>query len=177
MTYVQSINDIEVYLRKMIAHQAEIELDKVLNGLSFNGQDLTKDNGSITESIDRSDTLIIFELQADTNNNVVSFIEDNNKISNICSYKLHLVIYGNESQTVAQKLKSRFETEKVYTDMQNVGISITDISNIQSINEVINDTIWQRSDLDINISCCLEIEQVDPISDFAKIKVDDIAKC
>lgn len=178
MIAIDNVYELEKILRQMTAKQAKLPLNKVLNSLTVRGQDLTKrpcDNKIL--SIDLSDTMIVFELSADSqnSNNVDYTDEDNDDVVTYAAYSFKLIIYGNSSMQLAQELKARFTTEKVLYDLYRQGVYLEEVSKVTSINEIINDTVWLRSDIELLLTCKLNTSQIDTFDRFDEInKVVDV---
>lgn len=175
MNTFESIKELNKYLRNMLVTQSEINSDKVLNALSIYGTELDKLlSESIYTSIDQLDSVILFELINRDSNSNVSFNEyeqtslgtiDNNVTYYKC-YTLKLIIYGDSSSDVANKIVARFRTEKVKEDLYENGIYLERVTDPISLNEFKNNTMWLRNDIDIDIGVKLKISQISTDSDF-----------
>lgn len=170
MISITNLHELEKILRNVLAKQAQLNKNRVLNALSIRGQDLVKYLDSlISVSIDADDTLLIFELHTDDNENCVDDIEEDESITKYMSFKLSVIIYGNNSINLANILTSRLQTSKVLYDTKEQGVLITDVSTSLSINEIINESIWQRTDFDIYVSCQMNIAQVDEFNEYENV--------
>lgn len=160
---INNFLDIDKQIKKILEIQGELPSNRVLNAISIRGQDLSKlIEGKIYESYDVSDLFIIFEKvfnPSSTDN--VSMTENDGSITNYLSFYIKVLIYGNNSNNVASKIKSRLLTSKVRNDLDFKGIHIFSISNPESMTEFINNTLWIRTDLTLNISCRQIVSQVE----------------
>lgn len=141
--------------------QSQLSQDHVLNVNSPTGIDLSKlllDN--IYVSYLRTNSVILFEFLRNSDNNNMSYTKENDDINKYTSYKVHIIIYGNTSSELANKLKPRLLSGKVIDDLYNKGIYIKEIGEIETINEFINNKYWNRNDFDIYLACRYEYTQV-----------------
>lgn len=177
ITPIESPKELEKLLRNMLITQSQLIPNRVLNGNSIRGQDLEKMiDSNIYISYNLSDCVIIFELFTRTSEENISMIKSNNSLLLYSSYNMHLIIYGNKSEQLAQILKARLESEKNRFDMYNLGIQIEEISNITTINDFKNETIWIRSDFDIDFACCYSIKQVSEFENYETLETININK-
>ena len=156
MKAITNLQELEKILRNELITQTELSSEYVLNALSVRGTDLEKrlsDENLI--SIDISNSFVLFYLQSNENANH-NFTEENiitGELYSFTSYTLYIIIYGNDSKTVAQKIKSRFESQCVRTTLHDKGIHLEHVSNMSTKNEFKNSTMWIRHDIDIDFSC------------------------
>jgi len=143
--------------------QSELDNTKVLNSNSVRGVDLAKlianTNNQYT-SIETTDVVLLFEFLKHDDTNNMSYTDEKDKVNTYSSYKVHIIIYGNTSDYVAHKLKSRLLTSKVIQDLYDKGIYLKEVSPIETDNEFINNTYWNRTDLDIFLGCRYEFSQI-----------------
>ena len=159
MTCVSSVKELNKFVRKHLIAQSDLPSAKVLNALSIYGDDLDKMiSEHVYESIDQSDSLLLFELNARDSSSDVSF-DEGDSIIYYKSYKLSCIIYGNSCSDVANKLIARFRTEPVRDDLQNDGIKLESVSHETTLNEYKNNSMWTRSDFDINLDCKFKISK------------------
>lgn len=169
-----NLRDIDKIIRSEIITQSELNSERVLNALSIRGVDLEK---LVTQlkytSIDTADILILFEVENrdDGYNETYSYPT---YVESYSSYRVNIIIYGNNSKTISQKLKARFETMKVRERLQEQGIYLEGVSKISSINEYMNETMWLRSDLSFDISCLQTYPIITPgeqVEDIGDLKI------
>lgn len=158
---IENFNNLISTFRMMLIKQSELESNRVLNANSVRGQDLSKlTNNNIYTSYKTDDLVMLFEFFENSNDSNVSFTLDDT-INQYTSYKVKLIIYGNTSGILANKLKSRLLSSKVQNDLYEFGIYIESISDLETVNEFINNTYWNRCDINININCRYEYSQID----------------
>lgn len=165
---INSMHDADKILREMIINLSELDPKKVLNSNSVRGVSLEKlIDTNIYTSYNLNDNIILFDVTPTTSeNNLTQEYEDSLLIYH--AYKLHLVIYGNSSDSLALFLKARIEEEENRIKMHEKGILIEEVNDITSLNEFINDTLWIRNDLDILFSCSLIVHKDDGLKKFEK---------
>lgn len=169
MTYISSIKDLTIFLRKQLIRQSCLKDEFVRNVLSQHGIDLDKTvNNSVLEALDKNDLCLFFELmtRASSSNATMTINED---VVIYQSFSLHCICYGADSTMLMSKLKGRFLTEQNLDLCQANGIYIESISDIETINEFVNETMIFRSDLDINLTCAFKFPQVDETQYFTEI--------
>ena len=62
---------------------------------------------------------------------------------------------------MAKTLKARFESEKVREDLLDSGIHLMQVTNIDTLNEFMNEVIWHRASFDLNIAYEISVNQID----------------
>lgn len=175
---VADFYELNKILREEVLNQTSLPNDHVLNGLSINGADLEKRlESEIFVPFKINDSFIVFELSPrDSSSDVTQTIDED--LDFVSSFTFKLVIYGKSSANVAKIIKSRFESEEVRQILFNKGVYIESITNSQPFNEFINNTMWLRADVAIEISCETVIEKVTQPFEFenlGELKVDAIS--
>ena len=171
---INSVEQTILILRPIIAQQAEINSDDVINADSIRGPELTKIENGQKVPYQPYENVIIFELSEDNSFSVVETFEKDNKVHSIDSYSLHLVIYGDDSRTISKKLKSRLLSQKTRSELSEQGISITSISQIEPSTEMINTTRYIRRDMTINFISELTFDLIDTYEEIETVRVDNI---
>ena len=158
---LQSIDEVNVVIRRFLIRQSEVDEHFVRDAKTLFGPSLDKsEDGVIFESIEHDDVMILFELYArKSDSDMTQTLEDGSIIS-YKSFVVHVIIYGDDSTTVAEKLVARFRTQKVRSDLQSNAIHLEEISEIIELHEFKASTIWKRNDFDIDISCNLLFSQI-----------------
>lgn len=171
-----NVKELEKILKQTIATQSELSDDRVLNALSIYGTELDKvlaGTDDVYESIDQSNTTLLFELKSRPATSDVSMTEteenDDDSITYYKAFRLHLIIYGDLSSDVAIKLVARFRTEDVRLSLYEQGVYLEKIDDPFILNEYKNETMWLRNDIDIDISVKFNILPVTTSNDFADI--------
>ena len=158
---LRSIDDINVVVRRFLIRQSEVDEHFVRDVKTLFGPSLDKSEDDIIfESIEHEDVMILFELLArKSDSDMTQTLEDGSVIS-YKSFVVHIIIYGDDSAYVAEKLVARFGTQKVRSDLQSNAIHLEEISEITELHEFKASTIWKRNDFDIDISCNLLFSQI-----------------
>lgn len=166
--------EIDKIIRKVLIEQSELKSKRVLNAISVRGQNLSKlINENEYSSYTLNDTFIIFEtLSNPSSNNNVVMEEDDDTITCYSSFYIKILIYGNNSPQMVNKLKSRLLSREVIDNLYNEGIHIEKISNPEPIHEWLNETLWVRNDLTMQISCRESFEKIN--SDYIIDKIGDL---
>lgn len=173
MKILQSINDIEKIIRKYLISQSQVQSNFVRNSLSIYGEALEKVlSEQIYNSINANDVMILFELKERQNTSDVSETNDSNVIDYYKSYKIHVIIYGDNSTNIANNIVARFRTIYIRDILREEGVYLEQISDASKINEYINETMWLRNDVDIDISCHLQIAQIE--QDYIADTLNDV---
>lgn len=163
MVILRSVDDITTIMRQILIAQSEIDSNFVRDAESVFGSDLDKtDDNEIFESIEQDDAMILFSLEDRQNESDMSQTQDDDTILFYKSYTMHVIIYGSKSATIVAKLISRLRTQKIRTTLQTKGIYVEQVSNESELHEFNNSTMWERHDFDIDISCTLSIDQIEP---------------
>ena len=91
-------------LRNELMKQSGLEKEFVLNGIDFNGTELTYVDCQGNERPFRQDDLfIVFNLDELTNSsNNITTVEDDNDIYIYQSYELALYVYGNDAMNLSK---------------------------------------------------------------------------
>ena len=153
--------NIIILLRREIAKQSGISLDRIFNATSVRGPDLYKIiSETAAASFDLSNAFIVFELlEDDIDSNTVTH-ELDETISSISSFKFNLEIYGNACHTVSQNILMRFKTEEVSLGLRAEGIRVYRVGFPTTINEFINNTVWPRCDMSIYLQVRFNVPRI-----------------
>lgn len=174
MISLSSSEQIESILRSNLIIQSELSAEQVLNSLSIHGEDLDKlFDEQVYVSIDRTDALLLFELQSRQSDSDVSNSDDDS-ILTYRSFSLRCIVYGNDSTNVSTKIISRFRTSEVIETLQSQGIYLEQISDADILNEYKNNTMWLRNDFTLDISCKFTISKNSTGQSIDSAKVDKI---
>ena len=178
ISVIENLMDLDKYIREELILQSGLEGNRVLNAISVRGQDLEKlVDEKIYMSYNLRDCVIIFEVVLDSNSSDnVSMTEEDESITDYSAFDVKVILYGNKGNILCHKIKSRFLTEEVRQNLWNKGIQVIEISNIETVNEFINNTIWPRCDFDIKIGCRLNFEKVTSNNDFEKLNDIEVIK-
>lgn len=145
-------------LRQLILGYTNLPSEFVLNGDSIYGPDAWKMISElIGESPSLEDTFIVFEFKEIPNDSFGITDYDTNNMFAIAPYGLFLKIYGDKCHTVAYKLAALFKYPTAVQELYANGLKIIDTSQVNSLNEFINNVRWPRCDIEIDVLCNLKI--------------------
>ena len=169
MIDLKNVNDIEVIIRNMLITQSELNEQFVRNSLSLYGTGLNEEVAEdIFDSITDNNCLVLFELNVKNGNfDISETIKDVIKIYK--TYNVHIIIYGNNSNTLANILAARIRSEKVRMTLEEQGVYLEFVDEVQSVHEFKNDVLWLRTDFDMQIACEMSIKQVGENDTFDSI--------
>ena len=169
---ITDISNIDKIIGNMIVKQSNLSRENILNGRSVRGIDLAKFIADkILSSYELTDSVIIFTTNASNAINVTE-VQKDESIYEAMSFEVQFTIYGNQSLYLAKILKARFESEKVRNDLLEQGIYVIDIDSIQSMNEFMNETVWSRADMTLNIGCEMKVTQIDAMNEIKHANVE-----
>lgn len=171
MNTIANIDELNKLIRNQLIIQAELPSNRVRNALTTYGAMLDK---LLTkqefDSVCPCEELMLFELKTRENDADVSMTENEDaSISYYKSYSVYIILYGNNSATIMNKLIARLRTQAVRQALYEEGVYIEEVKNDLSINEFKNDVMWHRHDTEILISCKMSIKQVTPDNAFEKL--------
>lgn len=155
-----SIDQLTTILRQQLIRQTGIESNLVRDATTEYGAFLdTNSSLSIFTSLLPSQVALLFELKTRDSHDNVSMTNQNDSISFFRAYQLRIILYGNDSDNIANKLVARFRTEKVRNELLAQGIYVESLSEPERITEFKNNVVWIRNDISINIACEINISQ------------------
>lgn len=177
MKTLQNVDAIEKVMRAQLIAQSEVNQKFVRNSLSIHGEALEKLlEEQIYSSISTNDAMILFEFRDRLTDSDGSETNEDGSISYYKSYKLYVIIYGDNSTNIANNIVARFRTEAVRLALRDEGIYLEQISEASKINEYKNETMWLRNDIEIDISCQLSISQITNENYFDKLNSLELIK-
>jgi hypothetical protein len=118
---------------------------------------------TVSASPDLSDTFIVFEMTEDQNLDYGSEQENDDYQAVIMPYKFGMKIYGTLCHEYAKKILAGFKSPKIAASMYESGVWIRGVSRPESINEIINNTVWPRCDMSISFETRLNVACSDKI--------------
>ena len=167
---ISKVKELEKILRSEIITQSELDEKRVANSLSIYGETLDKLlNNSIADSYEKTDSVILFELSNRDNPSDISYTDTEENIIYNKSYRLNLIIYGDSSPDIANKITMRFRTENVRDNLFNEGVYIEEVTDPSSFNEFINDVMWLRTDLSILLTATFKLSQINKSEEFKEL--------
>lgn len=145
-------------LRQLILGYTNLPSEFVLNGDSIYGSDAWKMISElIGESPSLEDTFIVFEFKEIPNDSFGITDYDTDNMFAIAPYGLFLKIYGDKCHAVAYKLAALFKYPYAVQELYANGLKIIDTSQVNSLNEFINNVRWPRCDIEIDVLCNFKI--------------------
>ena len=146
-------------LRQLILGYTNLPSEFVLNGDSIYGPDAWKMISElIGESPSLADTFIVFEFKEIPNDSFGITDYDTDNMFAIAPYGLFLKIYGDKCHAVAYKLAALFKYPAAVQELYANGLKIMNTSQVNSLNEFINNVRWPRCDIEIDVLCNLKID-------------------
>lgn len=170
---IERVEDIILLLRPLIALNAEMDLDDIINIDSIRGVELTKIENGKKVPYEPYETVIAFELVENNNIDINETYEKDNLVHSVSSYDINLVIYGDEARTISKKLRARILSEKVRGDLAEQGISLIDASSIEPTTEMINSVRYIRRDFTITIVAELKFELLDDYEEIDSTRLNE----
>ena len=144
-------------LRQLILGYTNLPSEFVLNGDSIYGPDAWKMISElIGESPSLEDTFIVFEFKEIPNDSFGITDYDADNMFAIAPYGLFLKIYGDKCHAVAYKLAALFKYPTAVQELYAYGLKIINTSQVNSLNEFINNVRWPRCDIEIDVLCNLK---------------------
>ena len=170
ITPIESVDELNKLLRIELMKQSELDATKVLNALSLHGNDMSKYlSDSIYKSLEVSDTILFFELQSRSDIKDVSMSESDGSITYYKPFRMHCIMYGLKSSTTMAKLVARLRTELSRNSLYDKGVYLEKISDPLIFNEYINETMWLRNDIDVDIAVNINVEPVEDEQAFVEL--------
>lgn len=161
MIQTVTYEDIIKILGNEILNCVDISRDRIKNAYSVRGSNLAKHLSSTEQnSINLNDPFIIFELYEaqDATNTTINEDESTNIVQN---YNYLIKIYGNACHQYSREILARFKSHEIMYKLYGKGIWITSITFPTAVNEFINNTLWPRCDLTVNIRVLHNITHLD----------------
>lgn len=141
----------EIIMGDLLTTQSELDGSRVINADSIRGPELSKlIDEKVYLSYNLKDSVIIFDISERDGVDITMEDEDGNIIKET-PLECSVTIYGNGSLTLANKLKARLESAEVRVYLLENDLFLESVSVSPSIKEFINNTIWIRNDLTINL--------------------------
>ena len=154
---LSSVDEINKIMRNEIIAQSNLDGKKVVNGYTLHGQDLVEQvNKYCYKSFKPDDAYIVFELRP--RDSYATETDYNDELTIYSPYEFHLYVYGNSSTNLVNKLVARLLTDKCRLHLQNQGVYLENITDIDNGTDFVNDTLYLRTDCNINIYCQMKIE-------------------
>ena len=129
-----------------------LDRNRLFNGVSAHGADLLKViNESEYTSFSLNDCFIVFVLEENNPDRYFILRENDGTMSSHAQFKFGLKIYGNACHDVSQTLLMAFKDETILQEIYDNNIYILNLSYPKFSFEPINNTLWPRCDMEINL--------------------------
>lgn len=165
MIYIDDIAEIDKIIRNELILQSEIDGNLVRNAQSLYGVDLAEVFCTFNfGAVEQDEILIIFHNEFQAAGMATDISETNTDSGDTTIYKqfnCHLIIYGDDSDTVVSLITSRFMSPTVRNKLYAKGIYINKATHGIAAEEFINGQFWSRHDCDISFGCQLLIPPID----------------
>jgi hypothetical protein len=175
MTQIKAItyDDALILVRKEIISFTGIASALVINATSIRGPDVVKMiNTQISISPDLSNTFIVFEMTENQDEVFGATQQDDSVQGVVMPYDFNLKIYGTKCHEYADKILADFRLPKTVTALWDEGVWVYGVSRPESVNEIINNTVWPRCDLHISFETRLDVAISDKI--YVEGSIDDV---
>ena len=166
---IKELDEVELIFVKALEEQSQLDSDRIINGHSVRGAELAKYvEDKIESTYNLDDVVIIFDMELEEDDDICITEEiDDRYVRQGIAVNFGLVIYGNASDLMAKTLKSRFESDYVNSYFNSYDVNIYKVSSGQTTTEIVNNTVWQRTDMSIKLDFEMNIQKV---SDFKTFK-------
>ena len=159
MTNTDEINKI---VRLEIINYLNITGNRVLNGVSVRGPNLQKIISECTlGSFNLEDSFIVFDLEKANGEDYFVMEEDDNTVSVISEFQMNFRVYGMLCHMIGLRLQAMFKDVYVLGRLYEKGIRGQDVTDLTTINEFINNTMWPRADLSFKMQIRFTIYKKD----------------
>ena len=176
---VSSVEEIVKLFREELIVQSELDSERVLNGLGFRGANLRKNVGEAKykayNQIEKHNEFIIFTYAEEDEQGTEYTIENDNDFEMVyISVKFHLMVYGNKAATLSQKIRARLLTEESRDRLYAKGLHLQEVSKIESGTDLVNDTMWPRKDMHVELACRLDISKITVDYNYVHSEINEI---
>ena len=159
-----------IAVRAEIIRQTGLPSEFVLNSHSVYGPDLLKTiNQTIEVSPEIKNGFIVFEFREIESEDYGATQSSETSMETLAAYGFFCRIYGDNCHYYAQKILSVFKYPDTVVKLRQSGCHITSVHAIGSINEFINNVLWPRCDIEIDMICRFEFALIpDPVTTSAE---------
>lgn len=156
---MKSIKEIIPPLRNIISINSGVPLDDILNADSIRGAYLTKMIGREEIPYTNEDTVIIFSIEEDNEDQITETGLDDVLRTNV-TYDITITIYSDSARTISLQLRSRLLQSTNIELLRQNGIYLKSISLIDGVTEIINQQRWIRREFVIKALVVLEVDKI-----------------
>lgn len=156
---MKSIKEIIPPLRNIISINSGVPLDDILNADSIRGAYLTKMIGREEIPYTNEDTVIIFSIEEDDEDQITETGLDGVLRTNV-TYGITITIYSDNARTISLQLRSRLLQSTNIELLRQNGIYLKSISQIDGVTELINQQRWIRREFVIKVLVVLEVDKI-----------------
>lgn len=151
---LNNINEAIIIWRAVLMKITNLSKEYILNGESLRGPELVVIKNNKKIPISNTEVAIIHYL--DTIDEI-SIVDSNNDLLLNQSYELHLIIYGDNCRSVAQKIKSSIYSQTILEILRNEGIGLLSIPSYENTSGFRPDNTYTlRYDVRIRFNCVLK---------------------
>lgn len=176
MKSLTSTSELNKIIKQQVGLLAEVDPSVVRDSTLYFGAEFNKDDDSILTSFNPDDTFIFFASGDRETTSQTSFTEEDGSIVYYKAYQYNLYIYGENGCDVANKLVARLRSESVRNAFHEQGIHIESVSNPVQLREFVNELVWMREDVNIDLSVKLKIDQLSDYQTFTDLTEFNIVK-
>lgn len=165
MIYISNLKQIDKIIREHLILESGIQEEFVRAAHSEYGTDLDKKNGSVFNSIEKSDTVMLFEISSE-DSEMSNSEETSEGLVYHLTFRVQVIMYGDDTLTLSKVLAARLRTQKSRELLHDKGIHLRTVSNPTKIEDFKNDTIWMRNDIEMQIACDMLIDKISDVDKF-----------
>ena len=159
MIYITSESELDKIMRDLIIEQSQLPGKFVRAQHSLYGTTLNKGQGDVFTSLKHEDNLILFEVHSTGSIESISE-KQSDGLKHFSYFEVQLIIYGDTSTILANKLCARLRSESVRDKALGKGVQIVDVSSQIELKEFKNGAVWIRNDIKLNIACTILITEL-----------------
>lgn len=180
MIYLSNIKELDKIIGDELATQCSVNADMVRTADSVYGTDLDKrsPNTNIFNSIEHTDTLVLFEISPDEATGDMSEENRKSEFGHFDYYKhfiAHVIVYGDTSIDTSLIAIARLRSEAVRSNLLlTKGVHISKVTEPDKIEEFVNGALWMRNDFDIHFGVVLDVAPATPdymMEDYTELNI------
>lgn len=155
--------EIEKIIGDILVKESGLPKERVLNSLSLRGPELDKlIDEKVYLSYNLNDCVLLFEVSADSTLLDLSLPDkETDEIIKDIGLNVKTIIYGNCSLELANIIKARLESAEAREGFLSRSLYLYEVSNLSSLNEFKNNTVWPRTDFDISLNFETRITKIE----------------
>lgn len=171
---MNDVNESIVTWRKVLNEITDIPMNMILSGESIRGPELVTIKNGQKVPIGYDEDCIIHYIDPTQD---LSIIDNSSDMKFIQSYELHLIVYGNNCKSVANKIVTNLYTPEILDTLRDGGIGILKIDPLENTSDFMtNNTYVLRYDIKIQYNCEFTPDRVIDETDLDEAIHDIIVK-